>query len=776
MARSHRFHLLAVAAALGMYAGGIGLFSRGFFLTRVELANVSSFSTPASHRAGDDSTPFDNGEEDVVPLYAKAVIVVIDAWRRDFADAFVTVRHLLEGSETANASHLWRFIADPPTTTLQRLKGMTTGGMPTFIDIKDDVSSSEVAEDSVVRQLSAAGRSVVFMGDDTWVKLFPRAFERSYPFPSFDVVDLHTVDNGVIANLVPEIRGERGPWDVIIAHFLGVDHIGHRIGASNPTMVRKLHQLDDALNEVVRAVDAYAASHEGEDILLLVFGDHGMTSDGNHGGASREEVEAALFAYTTRPGAIPSSLYAFDEVAQIDLAPTLAMLLGVPVPFGNLGRVIPSFFGSSLRRALKRNVAQVLNYLDEYLRVAGDVSELEDVAAELRELPADAGEAEMLDALKRAADAGRHVWTRFDLPMMRAGIALIAAGFALNCMVALCGSDSSERPPSSPSAIVLVSAGAAIFAQLAALCSNSYIVAEEYVLLFALSTVCVALAVRCLTERVIVLQHLIAIAALAISARAGIHRGAAIMACGQEPESVSAFESIAPLAAILTIDAQRGQLLSSRILAVIIATQFSLVALFWLHFRAVVHLPRAVYALGALGAGRLGSLLAPLALLLGPASPPTMLIIYVQIASIECLGKRNRIIGALLAFLCSSLGFFSTGHTCQFNTLHYAAPFVGFTKFEYWRGAFMLTANTFGAYILFIASLGQVLASSKAKAILVGLFAAKMLVTTAFVYAQRRHLMVWAIFAPKYVFDVSAFVVVAICASSLAALERVRTQ
>lgn len=37
----------------------------------------------------------------------------------------------------------------------------------------------------------------VFMGDDTWVQITPDAFAESHPYPSFNVKDLHTVDNGV---------------------------------------------------------------------------------------------------------------------------------------------------------------------------------------------------------------------------------------------------------------------------------------------------------------------------------------------------------------------------------------------------------------------------------------------------------------------------------------------------------------------------------------------------------------------------------------------------
>lgn len=31
------------------------------------------------------------------------------------------------------------------------------------------------------------------MGDDTWLQLFPKHFQKCFPFPSFNVKDLHTV-------------------------------------------------------------------------------------------------------------------------------------------------------------------------------------------------------------------------------------------------------------------------------------------------------------------------------------------------------------------------------------------------------------------------------------------------------------------------------------------------------------------------------------------------------------------------------------------------------
>ena len=43
------------------------------------------------------------------------------------------------------------------------------------------------------------------MGDDSWMSVFPDTFEANmtFPFDSFNVEELHTVDDGVIRHLFP---------------------------------------------------------------------------------------------------------------------------------------------------------------------------------------------------------------------------------------------------------------------------------------------------------------------------------------------------------------------------------------------------------------------------------------------------------------------------------------------------------------------------------------------------------------------------------------------
>ena len=257
------------------------------------------------------------------------------------------------------AALLTRFVADAPTTTMQRLKAMTTGGLPTFIDVSANFDSSAITEDNWVAQLVApSGRNgrLHFLGDDTWASLFPGLLSVNATYPSFNVKDLDTVDDGILAHLGTALanrshRADDGrEWDVLVAHFLGVDHAGHRYGSEHPEMTRKLEQMNEVVADVLAAVD--------NDTLVVVMGDHGMTADGNHGGGTDDEVTAGCFLYskrrpfqwTPRPwafgeGGLASSVNhapadSFGSVMQVDIVPTLALGLGLPIPYGSLGRPI----------------------------------------------------------------------------------------------------------------------------------------------------------------------------------------------------------------------------------------------------------------------------------------------------------------------------------------------------------------------------------------------------------------------------------------------------
>lgn len=244
--------LLAVAVLL--YALGMGLFLNGFLLTKREIQRRSSAYDFHSLR----------GPAASLQQPSAVFLFVVDALRLDFmqemnvsaADSqsaisynrFTTVHQLLR--ENASHAALFGFRADPPTVTAQRLQALTAGGIPTFLDIRSNMDAARMAEDNWVAQLRAQGqRHLVFLGDDTWEALLPGLFDVSRPFYSFNTRDLYSADDGIERNLFKEM--DRAPWDLMVAHFLGVDHVGHTHSAFHPIMRERLDRMDALVHEVI---------------------------------------------------------------------------------------------------------------------------------------------------------------------------------------------------------------------------------------------------------------------------------------------------------------------------------------------------------------------------------------------------------------------------------------------------------------------------------------------------------------------------------------------
>ena len=138
-----------------IHGAGIHLFIRGFLLTRMALPNTS----PACSNCT------------LPPTHARAVVLIIDALRFDFVspappqphspyhhNVLTLPRELTE--KHPSRSFLFHTFADPPTTTMQRIKGITTGSLPTFIDISSNFGATSIEEDSLILQLARAGKRV----------------------------------------------------------------------------------------------------------------------------------------------------------------------------------------------------------------------------------------------------------------------------------------------------------------------------------------------------------------------------------------------------------------------------------------------------------------------------------------------------------------------------------------------------------------------------------------------------------------------------------------
>lgn len=142
---------------------GLYLFTRGFLLSRLSLTNTNECDVARSSSSPNCVLP---------ATHKRLVLIIIDALRFDFIspDPPVPSDEMHHGVLTLpvemtalHPERSWIFDAysDPPTATMQRIKGLTTGSLPTFVDVSANFGGLAVEEDSILAQLKRHGKKVI---------------------------------------------------------------------------------------------------------------------------------------------------------------------------------------------------------------------------------------------------------------------------------------------------------------------------------------------------------------------------------------------------------------------------------------------------------------------------------------------------------------------------------------------------------------------------------------------------------------------------------------
>ncbi|CAN6465242.1 unnamed protein product [Victoria cruziana] len=305
----------------------------------------------------------------VQPAFERLVLMVVDGLPAEFVlgrdgsppaysivEAMPYTQYLLSNG-IATGFHAK---ATPPTVTMPRLKALVSGAIPGFLDVAFNFNTQAFEDDNILEQLHRIGWKILMFGDETWIRLFPGLFTRYDGVSSFYVKDTTEVDYNVSRHLEVELVADN--WDLMILHYLGLDHAGHIGGRYSTLMNLKLKEMD----EIIKMLHTSAKLQEdpvNRRTLLVVLSDHGMTNGGNHGGSSFEETDSLVMFIHLNGEAAVSASDKHDTVNQVDLVPTLAMLLGVPIPQNNVGILIADLFNSltdeQKLRALQLNAWQL---------------------------------------------------------------------------------------------------------------------------------------------------------------------------------------------------------------------------------------------------------------------------------------------------------------------------------------------------------------------------------------------------------------------------------
>lgn len=274
-------------------------------------------------------------------LSQRVVLVVVDALRADtfFGDAFASFREAHPGA----ASGLVR--TSPVTMSTAGVRSIATGTFPDLFDVLHNWQGVAAALPSVPGLARDAGRDTALYGDSLWSQLFPKDFalvetEVNVPKILYYLRAETLKDEVIVGRLADRLQKQAAP-DLLVLHLVGLDHAGHRRGVKAAGYADVARRIVAHLERIARLLPP------GTTVVLT--SDHGATDSGGHGGGSDAETVVPLFAFGAGVAA-----GARANIHQIDLAPTLSCLLGLPFPAASLGRPAVELFDEPAPARLKR--------------------------------------------------------------------------------------------------------------------------------------------------------------------------------------------------------------------------------------------------------------------------------------------------------------------------------------------------------------------------------------------------------------------------------------
>ena len=250
------------------------------------------------------------------PLTRHLAFFLLDGLRYDYATDPDKAPNLARRMSTGTSG---RVLAGQITMTSAAVLSFGTGARGDFAQVVTNLSMSRTRQNDLFANARARGLRTALVGDRTWLDAFgDEGFDEAHPDATGLALD---VDNS------PEMFEEADklllraePPNLTVVHFLATDHFGHAFGTTDPRYLDMLKRFDARLEETL--------SRLSPRLTVIILSDHGATATGAHGSDIWSVRQTPLLAFG--PGIRNDARgLAFE---QVDVAPTVATLLGVPVP------------------------------------------------------------------------------------------------------------------------------------------------------------------------------------------------------------------------------------------------------------------------------------------------------------------------------------------------------------------------------------------------------------------------------------------------------------
>jgi hypothetical protein len=307
----YRF-LLAIVVCLVMAAGA-------YFWAMGSLDSLYAYRSPLKDQ------PIEPGERIGLPATRRVVFILVDALRYDTAlnsTAMPTLARLRASGALAKMHSRTPSFSEAGYSTL------LTGAWP---DVNDgpamNLDYADIptwTQDNLFSAATRAGLKTAVSGYNWFEKLVPQqAVSAHFYTPGEDAA----ADRAVVDAALPWLDDPQA-YQLILIHLDQVDYAGHHEGGPRSQNWTAAAQRSDALiGEILRKLDL------SQDTILIAS-DHGQIDMGGHGGQEQITLEEpfTLAGAGVKPGVYP-------DIQMVDLAPTLAALLGLNLPASGQGQV-----------------------------------------------------------------------------------------------------------------------------------------------------------------------------------------------------------------------------------------------------------------------------------------------------------------------------------------------------------------------------------------------------------------------------------------------------
>lgn len=264
------------------------------------------------------------GERMGEPLTRRVVFVLIDALREDTSlrrDVMPFLNELRDRGAWATMH------SRPPSYSQPGYSVLLIGAWPDLSDgpaVNLDYEETPTwTQDNLFSAAHRAGLKTAASGYYWFEKLIPQS---DVDAGFYTAGEDQFADRAVVDAALPWLRS--GEHQFVFIHIDQVDYAGHHEGGPrDPRWNAAARRADDLLREIAATLDLSKDT-------LFVCSDHGQIDQGGHGGQDPITLiePFVLVGAGVRPGH-------YGDVQMVDVAPTLAALLGANLPASTQGRV-----------------------------------------------------------------------------------------------------------------------------------------------------------------------------------------------------------------------------------------------------------------------------------------------------------------------------------------------------------------------------------------------------------------------------------------------------